>query len=290
MIVDAAVEQNAWREVRWTLRADVRAMTRPNSGQGSGEVSFVLEDSLQTRFYEIGHAEYLFVSKLDGKLTVSEALLAMPSEHRLNIEQARQVVHWLVTSQLVRLSGAAQGVRLHQMQKALRRREVMQRVNPLSARLPLARPDALLQTAAQKLRWLASWRLVVLTLLVAAIAAYFALGDWQRIRAAARGVASPERWLWIALCWLVLKGIHEFAHGIVCRIYGGNVREAGRDVALLLPRRLRGCHQLVAVSLALGAAAYGCGGHASGALPGVIGRDRVVANAPRESSTMFAST
>ena len=31
--------------------------------------------------------------------------------------------------------------------------------------------------------------------------------------------------LWIAVAWLVVKSLHELAHGIVCKRYGGSVRD-----------------------------------------------------------------
>ena len=46
---------------------------------------------------------------------------------------------------------------------------------------------------------------------------------------------APSRWLWLAVCWLVLKVVHEAAHAIVCRKYGGAVHEAGAIFVLFAP-------------------------------------------------------
>ncbi|MFV2067200.1 MAG: efflux RND transporter periplasmic adaptor subunit, partial [Pirellulales bacterium] len=68
--------------------------------------------------------------------------------------------------------------------------------------------------------------------LLVAVAGNQVLTHWSRVVTSSRGVLSTERWLWIVVAWLVVKFVHELAHGIVCKRYGGSVRDAG--VVLIL--------------------------------------------------------
>ncbi|MCA9175841.1 MAG: HlyD family efflux transporter periplasmic adaptor subunit [Planctomycetales bacterium] len=236
--MNAAVDPNAWLQARWNLRPDVQVMTRPDRRGGA---TYVLEDRLQGKFYEVGAAEHRFIAQLNGRRTVAEALDAVnrrngeASAEPFNLSQAQQVVQWLASAQLTQLTGGSQGERLHRLRESQRRRETLQRLNPLAAKLPLGNPDRLLRAVAPRLGWLKSPWTLAFTVCVAMVAAWRVGEQLPRLSASAAGVFSPDRWLWMALCWLALKVMHEFAHGIICRLYGGNVREAGVMLLYFFP-------------------------------------------------------
>ena len=48
-------------------------------------------------------------------------------------------------------------------------------------------------------------------------------------------VFNRDNMIWLGLSWLVLKLIHEFAHALACRHYGGRVRNCGILFLLLIP-------------------------------------------------------
>ena len=220
----------------WRLRGDIRAYPRrKRAANGKMATVFVIEDPLQGKFYELGRAEYLFASRLDGRRTVQQTLATIEQAERLSLQQAQHVIQWLLSTQLLKQSGGAHGERLHEMERSLKRREAWQRYNPLTARLPLSHPDRWMARLARQHRWMVSRLFAVVVVLIATAALFQLAGQGSRLQSAARGVMSPQRWLWIALCWLVLKVVHEFAHGIVCRIYGGAVREAGIMLLYFFP-------------------------------------------------------
>ena len=59
--------------------------------------------------------------------------------------------------------------------------------------------------------------------------------NWDAMGHASAGILSDFGWLWMLIFWLLLKVIHEAAHGIACRKYGGEVPEAGVLFLLFTP-------------------------------------------------------
>ena len=57
----------------------------------------------------------------------------------------------------------------------------------------------------------------------------------DRFIASSHLIFSPHNWLSMALVWVGLKIFHELAHALVCKRYGGEVREAGLIFILFAP-------------------------------------------------------
>ena len=58
---------------------------------------------------------------------------------------------------------------------------------------------------------------------------------WDDLGQASAGILSGNSWISLLVFWLVLKIIHEFAHGLACKKYGGEVPEAGVLFLLFTP-------------------------------------------------------
>jgi len=85
------------------------------------------------------------------------------------------------------------------------------------------------------LQWLFSRPAVLIWLLLVLTAAHQIYDKADRFWACSGRVLAPGNWLWLLLCWLVLKLVHELAHAVVCKKYGGSIREAGILFVLLTP-------------------------------------------------------
>ena len=58
---------------------------------------------------------------------------------------------------------------------------------------------------------------------------------WDEFCACFGRVFSASSWFWLPVCWVGLRVVHEMAHGLVCKKYGGIVREAGLLWVLMFP-------------------------------------------------------
>ena len=61
-----------------------------------------------------------------------------------------------------------------------------------------------------------------------------ALTHWEEVFGGFR-IWESNNWIWMIVCWVLLKIAHEFAHGITCRRFGGEVPETGIIFILFAP-------------------------------------------------------
>jgi len=228
---------NSVREVgstRLALRGDL-VFTPQTSG---GQSYYMVEDPLNSRFFRLGQTEYTFVALLDGQTSIQEALSHLSSvmpHHMLTEQDAAGLCHWLVESDLAHTKQSAQASRLARSADRVEQRKALARFNPLVFRLPLFGPDQVFARITGWLSWLFSALALVAWLLLLIVGSYAIFSDWDRFMASSRGIFSADNWVWLAACWLVLKIVHETSHGVVCKRYGGTVREMGIMFILFAP-------------------------------------------------------
>ncbi|MDP6555054.1 MAG: efflux RND transporter periplasmic adaptor subunit [Pirellulaceae bacterium] len=199
---------------------------------------YIVEDPLNSRFFRLGHTEYTFVSLLDGRTSILEALSHLSSvlpHHRLTEHDTAGLCRWLVESDLAHTAQSALAVRLACSADRTAQRQALARANPLVFRLPLFGPDRAFATLAPWLSWLYSPWAVTCWLVLLTVGGYNIFADWNRFMVSSRGIFSADNWLWLGACWVMLKVVHETSHGVVCKRYGGTVRETGIMFILFAP-------------------------------------------------------
>ena len=216
-------------QLRTSLLFDIR-------NQGGRDI-YVIEDTVRSKFFQVGANEFEFVSRLDGKATVREVFEKINAIRKapLTEESAVQICDWLVKNNLVRVTGLDHGKRLGEQAKSLQKQKVLSFVNPISIKLKLFNPSKVLDASKKYLQWVFSFWFAIIWLVTGTVGVYFLIGNWERLSQSSAGILAEGRWVWLLVVWLVLKGIHECAHGIACRRYGGEVPEAGLLLLLFTP-------------------------------------------------------
>lgn len=225
------------REIGAT-RPRMRPSLKYSFQEFSGKRFCLIEDPLTSSFHRIGLAEYRFLTYLDGEITFSEAYarasLSSAAE-ALSEREALALVGWLVETGLADFGTATNLPLLTEKADEKRWKFFKQFLNVLFLRFPLGRPDPWLERLfpwASRLcgrAFLAVWGLVVLI----GLAQVF--WNWDHFTQSSEGVLAPTNWLWLGLVWIGLKLVHEFWHGLVCKHFGGEVREAGVMFIFFLP-------------------------------------------------------
>ena len=219
------------RQLRPRLREEV-SFTWQSYG---GAECYVLEDASRGAYFRIGLPEYTFLSLLDGRTTVGDAItqtIAVLGRDALDEQQAGVICHWLVESKLLAADGPRdQNGRADDGEAA----KLARRLNPLSIRLPLGCPQPMLEVLDYLAGGLFSLGGLLLWLVVMACAAWQLAPHTEQLWRESAVVLSPHNWLWIALWGVGLKVIHEASHGLACQRFGGRVREAGIVFVLLAP-------------------------------------------------------
>ena len=94
------------RQLRPRLRDEV-SCTWQSYG---GAECYVLEDESRGSFFRIGLPEYTFLSLLDGRTTVGEAItqaVSVLGQDAFDEQQAAVICHWLAESKLLASDGPA---------------------------------------------------------------------------------------------------------------------------------------------------------------------------------------
>lgn len=204
----------------------------------SGKSYIVIEDALNSKFHRLGIREYAFVSLLDGQVSIADALRitasATPGD-ALSEQEAAALCKWLIDTELAHTAESAHPERMLKAAQDADGGWLSRHWNPVSIQLPLVNPDQYFAALAPWTTWLFSRAAGVAWSVLALLAAYPAISQWQRLETSLSSVLVPGNWLWLGLCWVLLKVVHEAAHGVVCKMYGGSVRMAGLTFVLLAP-------------------------------------------------------
>jgi putative peptide zinc metalloprotease protein len=233
--------QDPWRQFVLTLRPGLKFEKRTIKGAQF----VVIEDVARGKFFQVGMGEYDFVAAVDGKASVEQIAIELNASVTgqgsdvealdLLTQRGVTVAQWLVQSNLAYSDAMDSSVRLNAQQRSLNRAKLMGWVNPISFKTKLFNPNRLLDTLQPWCHWCFHWSVLMIWLVLAAMSGWIVLTRWSELGSASAGILSGGRWIWMIGLWLALKVIHELAHGIACKRYGGDVPEAGVLFLLFTP-------------------------------------------------------
>lgn len=209
-------------ETRPVLRSDltVRAV-------GTGASRRVrLADTVAHRSHDLGWTEYEFVSLLDGRSTLREAVATF-SRYRPRVAfsaaEAARIAHWLSESGL--LAGERQ----------VTRRPSAAPLNPFSLRWPVLRGDQWANALVPVIGGLFTVPGLMVWLVVVVCSAMVAGPQLDRFTASISDWFVPSNWLGLAILWTLLKVWHELGHAVAAARMGAPPREAGVTLIYFAP-------------------------------------------------------
>lgn len=229
-------QPDQWLDGTFTLRTELKFDAR-----NQDDTSFVVvEDPVRSKYFQVGAREYRFIASIDGRKSGRELLALLnegleENEPAYDEEFVTQVCQWLVQSNLVFGDGIDSAKRLSQQAGAMKKAKLIGLLNPISCKFNLFNPNALLASLVPYTKWWFSRWFAVVWCLVAIYACSLMYSNWGRMGDASTGILSEYSWVWLLLTWIVLKVVHETAHGVACRRYGGEVPEAGILLLLFTP-------------------------------------------------------
>jgi putative peptide zinc metalloprotease protein len=226
-----------WHRVS-ELHPRLRAGVRVQRQTYRGEVWYLLIDAASGRQQRINRAAYELIGRFDGRTSVNQAwtlLLEKLGDHAPTQEEVVRIVARLSESELVQLETKPDIEGLFQ-KRAERTRRRRPWVNPLAVSLPILDPSRLLERVAPASRWLlhpAAFALWAAAVLAAALAAG---AHWEALQDHAAKYMTTAYYLALAwICYPVIKGLHELAHALAVRRWGGEVHEMGITLLFFTP-------------------------------------------------------
>lgn len=211
------VQRQHWRDQRW----------------------HVLIDDASGRSHRLNDAAFQFIGRCDGQRTVHEvwsALLEQQRDQAPTQDEVLALLGQLGELDLLQAEGLADTeAQLHrQARRERRRRRAM--LNPFSFRLPLGDPHPWLRRLDPLARALfsrggaAAWLLLVLLGGGAAL-----LNAPGLLSHGGTLFQQPSNVLTMWLAYPVMKALHELAHALAVRRFGGEVHEVGLGLMFLVP-------------------------------------------------------
>ena len=220
------------------LHPQLRAGVRMQRQLYRGEVWYLLIDGASGRQQRLNRSAYELIGRFDGRTSVNQAwtlLLEKLGDHAPTQEEVVRIVARLSESELVQLETTPDIAGLFQ-KRAERSRRRRPWVNPLAVSLPLLDPSRLLERLEPVSRWLlhpvtlALWALAVFAAALAAGAHWNALQDH-----AAKYMTTPYYLTLAWICYPLIKSLHELAHALAVRRWGGEVHEMGVTLLFFMP-------------------------------------------------------
>ncbi len=202
-----------------------------------GAPCYLIEDEFNSRFYRVGIPEYQLISLLDGSTTLAQAVsksAAQMGDQAINEQDAITICKWMIDSGLASTDASrTSGRLLESFEKADRKKRKAQ-INPVTPKFSLFNPDAFLTSLNMILGWLFSFPMFLLWCGVVATAIYHVSANWDQMTSGTMFFAR-DNWVWLGLTWMLLKIVHETAHGLSCKRFGGDVRQCGIVMIVMVP-------------------------------------------------------
>ena len=191
-----------------------------------GKPCYLLEDPQEIQFYRLGITEGSFISMFDGKTSLDDVLRRSANtlgKDAFSEQEAMQIVHWLLDAKLAYPSGTLSLEQGKNESNPLSRYDF----NPLAIRIPLIHPDRFFTAALPWCSWLFESATCGIWLCACLAAICQLVSGWGSFSKELLTVVVPHNWFAILITWVLLKILHEAAHGLVCKKYGGIVSEMG---------------------------------------------------------------
>jgi len=204
-----------------------------------GQVWYLLQDSSSGRNHRVDEGAFHFIGRMDGGRTVDEiwhSLLNSLSEKAPTQDETIEILCQLSETGLLQCEITPDVAELFRRGRQRVRKRRMSMLNPLSFRVPLFDPDRVLDRLAPLGRVLFSplAAIVWVTLVLSALLSVFS--NWDQVRAFASVHSLTPRYLLLLwLCYPIIKAFHELGHALAVKIWGGEVRELGVSILLMVP-------------------------------------------------------
>ena len=205
--------------------------------QTGEDVTYIVENEATAKFFQIGLPQYTFLSLLNGSRTVSQALMQTATILRINAideQEAANLCKWAIESGLVE-SEKSRNVSRKEHAEDIAMRQSASLMNPISVKMPLFNPDYIMEIMTRYFGWLVSSGGGMLWIIVVVAGFFQLIKHWDQFVLNRISSFSPNDLLWFGITWLVLKLLHETAHGVTCKKFGGQVHSCGMLLLLLIP-------------------------------------------------------
>lgn len=201
---------------------------------GRNETWLLIVDPTKSSYFRIGTPVYTLITNLDGSTTISEAVsrtcLTLGPD-AISEQEAIQICQWLIDSNLAQTNQSSSLEKIEEFRSEQTRKKVLSKVDPIAIKIPLLNLD---NFATQLNLWLgflvSRWFAAIFVLFAMIGFGSLLFADTSQVQ-----IFSRDNVFWMIGTWLLLKTIHEAAHILTCKSFGGEVGKGGILFLLLIP-------------------------------------------------------
>ncbi len=227
----------------WTSIADLRLCLHQHvhisPQMYRGVRWYVLRNRSSGQFLRVSTGTYEFVGRLNGENRVEDIwahLDAKFPDPLLDKNEIILIVNQLRMLELVNDSGLNSREVINNIKRDNQSKVQRTLMNPLSIRIPLIDPDHILNRITPYLRPLFSPTAAIVWLLVVFFAVVLATINASSLSAAVnRDILAPGNLLLMMILFVAIKTVHEFAHALAVKMWGGEVHEMGITFLVFAP-------------------------------------------------------
>ncbi len=198
------------------LRSDLVVSRQPQEGQ----VIFVIKDPVNSQYFRLNEPDYFIAAQLDGctGLETVRQRTEATFNVRLTPQALAEFIKSLRQSNLLE-SAAAETVPLRERRRL--------GGSLLYLRFKLFDPDALFSCLVKRIGFCFRPGFVACAAATIIWALILAVTNWDVFRQDLIGLIRWNALIWLLAAMLAVSIAHEFAHGLTCKHFGGEVRELG---------------------------------------------------------------
>ena len=204
--------------------------------------TWIVKDPVTLRFFQFGGDEHFILQRLNGRWSATQILEQFARERaprKLTAARLQAFLAALYRNGLACTDSPDQSALLQERAGADAWREsLLGWSNLLALRLPGVNPDKWLERIYPTVRWVFTWWFLASCLLVwlTALGLVVAQADavyaqWPRIDE----FLSGRNLVWLVVALAVTKILHELAHAITCKHFGGQCHELGVMLLVFTP-------------------------------------------------------
>lgn len=221
------------------LRPRLRAGVQVQRQRHRDQLWYQLADTATGRRHRVNAAAYRFIGHLDGARTTGEVwdtLIEHDSDSALTQDDAIRVLGQLNAAGLLQCELTPDIERLFRQYREQVKRRRWLALNPLAIKVSLFNPTRLLKACEPWQKYLFQPYIFLLWLLVTVPALLLTAYHWPALSAFAAAHLDSPRYLligWIA--FPLIKAVHEMGHGLAVRHLGGEVKDVGFTLFVMVP-------------------------------------------------------
>ncbi len=203
------------------------------------QIAIILHNRVNNQYFKTTVFVQTLLSKLDGKKTLKAILSENP---KLQDWIDAEVTFWPLMSKLLEAGIVVSNIpvdyrkSLTDNKRKARQSRLALVIRPWFIKLPLVNPDNLLTRLNKLTYWLwtpvmaAIWVGLLLITGLSAVQEWASLQNYWEVR-----FFNVHNLFIVLVCYPILKGFHELAHGLTTKRWGGQVTQAGIALLFFVP-------------------------------------------------------